>query len=325
MSHFIDIAAVEDNRMLVDSLWAWASDSRGIRLKAVTSTVEELLRARREPVDVVLLDAALRAEPDPAGNVRRLIDAGHRVLVIDGSAEPISAARALATGADGYLTRDHDLAALAETLHAIAADGRPRSPGATVAAEPDGHPLRPPLSERERAVLMAYASGRTLDSTARHLGISVETARTYLKRVKAKYQQAGLPAYTKVDLAERVRADWQEKPDHGKSLTWRRSQHDRELSPYGCRSVPDPVTVAAAEPSLARFAFRRRCQRAILRSALPLFFGGPAPNAMDVAQCEGCGQAMSPHSAFRAYGLSLRYFSCATPLMPGGRNEQGCR
>jgi hypothetical protein len=57
-------------------------------------------------------------------------------------------------------------------------------------------------------VLVAYASGRTLGSTARHLGISVETARTYLKRVKAKYQQAGYPAYTKLGLAERVRADW---------------------------------------------------------------------------------------------------------------------
>src|SRR5215470_16852916 len=168
MSHFIDIAAVEDNRLLVDSLYAWASESRDIRLQAVTSTVDELLRARRGPVDVVLLDAALRAEPDPAGNVRRLIDAGHRVLVIDGSAAPISAARALAT-----------------TLRAIAAGGRAWSPGTSVAAaEPGGHPLHPPLSAREHAVLMAYASGRTLDSTARHLGISVETAKTYLKRVK---------------------------------------------------------------------------------------------------------------------------------------------
>src|SRR5215469_7844182 len=187
MSHFIDIAAVEDNRMLVDSLWAWASDSRGIRLMAVTSTVEELLRARREPLDVVLLDAALRAEPDPAVNVRRLIDAGHRVLVIDGSSAATSAAAALANDADGYLTRDHDLAALATTLRAIAAGGRAWSLGPTAAAEPDGRPPRPPLSEREHAVLMAYASGQTLDSTARHLGISLETARTYLKRVKAKY------------------------------------------------------------------------------------------------------------------------------------------
>ena len=208
MSHFIDIAAVEDNRMLVDGLRAWARESRGVRLTAVTSTVGELLRAQHEPVDVVLLNAALRAEPDPARNVRRLISAGHRVLVIDGSAEPISPARAPATGADGYLTRDHDLAALARTLRAIAAGGNAWSPEAAVPAGPDVHPLRPPLSERERAVLMTYASGQTLGSTAKHLGISVETARTYLKRVKAKYQQAGLPTYTKVDLAERARVDW---------------------------------------------------------------------------------------------------------------------
>src|SRR5215831_7782331 len=101
MSHFIDIAAVEDNRMLVDSLRAWPSESRDIRLAAVTSAADELLRVRRAPVDFVLLNAALRAEPDPTRNVRRLIDAGHRVLVIDGPAEPISPAQALATGAGG--------------------------------------------------------------------------------------------------------------------------------------------------------------------------------------------------------------------------------
>ena len=137
MSHSIDIAAVEDNRMLVDSLRAWPSESRGIRLAAVASTADELLRVRREPVDVVLLNAALRAEPDPTRNVRRLIDAGHRVLVIDGPAEPISPARALATGAGGYLTRDHDLAALAGTLRAIAAGVRAWSVRPTVAAEPE--------------------------------------------------------------------------------------------------------------------------------------------------------------------------------------------
>jgi DNA-binding NarL/FixJ family response regulator len=207
MSPVIDIAAVEDNRMFVDSLRAWASASEGIRLMAVTTTVDELLRARCAPLDVVLLNAALRAEPDPGCNVRRLTRAGHRVLVIDGSSAATSAARALANGADGYLTRDHDLAALAATLRAIAAGGRAWSLGPTTGAAPDGGPLRPSLTEREHAVLMAYASGRTLGSTARHLGISMETARTYLKRVKAKYQQAGIPVYTKLDLAERVRAE----------------------------------------------------------------------------------------------------------------------
>jgi len=54
---------------------------------------------------------------------------------------------------------------------------------------------------------MAYVSGLTLDSVARSLGISTETARTYLKRVKAKYHQVGLPVYTKLDLAQQVRED----------------------------------------------------------------------------------------------------------------------
>jgi two-component system, NarL family, nitrate/nitrite response regulator NarL len=207
LSPVINVAAVEDNKILADSLRAWASGVPDIRLLAITPTVDDLLRAIREPLDVVLLDAVLRAEPDPAVNARRLLDAGHRVLVIDGSSELGSAARMLSAGVHGYLTRDHDLAALGETLRAIAFGGTAWSLGPTVAAEPNGQPARPPLSEREHAVLVAYASGRTLDSVARYLGISVETAKTYLKRIKAKYQVAGLPVHTKLDLAEQVRAD----------------------------------------------------------------------------------------------------------------------
>jgi two-component system nitrate/nitrite response regulator NarL len=207
----INVAVVEDNLIMVDSLRAWAAGFPDIQLLAVTPTVADLLRAPAngggERIDVVLLDAALRAEPDTAVNARKLITAGLRVLVIDGSPELGSVARTMDTGVQGYITRDHDLAALASTLRSIAAGGTAWSLGPTTAAEPDGHPERPVFSEREHEVLMAYASGRTLESTARYLGISVETAKTYLKRIKAKYQMAGLPVYTKLDLAEQVRAD----------------------------------------------------------------------------------------------------------------------
>jgi hypothetical protein len=53
----------------------------------------------------------------------------------------------------------------------------------------------------------AQANCEALGAVARHLGISPQTAKTYLKRIKAKYHQAGLPVYTKLDLAEHVRAD----------------------------------------------------------------------------------------------------------------------
>jgi DNA-binding NarL/FixJ family response regulator len=206
MNSDIRIAAIVDNQMLADGLRTWAGGFPDIRLMTVTSTVGRLLGNRQGPLDVVVLDAGLRAEPDPADNIRRLIGAGHRVLVIDGSSQLAFAAPALAAGAHGYLTRDHDLAALALTLRGIAAGGTAWSIGPTPAG-PQCRPQRPALSGQEHAVLMAYASGRTLGSIARQLGISLETARTYLKRVKAKYQQAGLPVYTKLDLAEQVRSD----------------------------------------------------------------------------------------------------------------------
>ena len=211
MSPVINVAVVEDNLIMVDSLRAWASGFSDIQLVAVAPTVDELLRSTgmeaADPIDVVLLGAALRAEPDPAINARRLLDAGYRVLLIDGSSELSAVARTRRTGVHGYITRDDDLAALASTLRSIAAEGAAWSRGPAAAAEVPGYPARPLFSEREHEVLMAYASGRTLAATARCLGISVETAKTYLKRVKAKYQMAGLPVYTKLDLAEQVRAD----------------------------------------------------------------------------------------------------------------------
>jgi two-component system nitrate/nitrite response regulator NarL len=71
----------------------------------------------------------------------------------------------------------------------------------------DTNQNRPTLSNQERAVLVAYASGMTLQCAARKLGIGVGTAKEYLDRVKLKYSTAGRPAYTKLELAERARED----------------------------------------------------------------------------------------------------------------------
>ena len=81
-----------------------------------SETGDGLLADPPGPLDVVVLDATLRAEPDPGANVRRLIGAGQRVLVIDASAGLTAEAAARAAGAHGYLTRDHGLAALAAAL-----------------------------------------------------------------------------------------------------------------------------------------------------------------------------------------------------------------
>jgi tetratricopeptide (TPR) repeat protein len=91
-------------------------------------------------------------------------------------------------------------AELGEAIHQVA-DSRPQRG----ARQPPGQSVR--LSAREHALLTAYVSGLTLEEAARQVGIRPTTAKTYLRRVKAKYQAAGNPAHTKVELARRV---WEE-------------------------------------------------------------------------------------------------------------------
>jgi two-component system nitrate/nitrite response regulator NarL len=213
MTRRIEVAAVEDNRLFADCLRAWANCATSIRLVAITPTVDQLMNLDIGRVDVILLSPTLRGEPEFEANVRKLISAGHRILVIDISPWPAMVAKAVSAGAHGYLTRDHDLADLAYTLRVIASGGTAwalcgaRRGDSGEPPTSSQAPALPALSEREHMVLMTYVSGVTLNSTARHLGISEETARTYLKRVKEKYERAGRPARTKLDLADRVRAD----------------------------------------------------------------------------------------------------------------------
>ena len=206
----IDIAVVEDHRMLADGLSSWAHGTGEIRVVATAASVGQFLDGSRVPAHVVLLDPTLRAEPDPVRNVRLLLEADHRVLVVDGSAVPSALIPVLAAGAHGYLTRDHGLEALAASVRAIASGGTSWAldPTANTAGRAVGvGPRRAPLSEQEYRVLMEYTSGMTLESAARHLGIRPATALTYLKRVKAKYRRAGIPVATKLELAGQVHRD----------------------------------------------------------------------------------------------------------------------
>jgi len=149
----------------------------------------------------------LRDGTDPADNVARLVEAGLQVLVISVWLNLPQVAATFAAGARGYLTKDHDLPELASAVRTVASGGTVYSPELALACLNDTRPQRPRLSTREREVLLAYASGMTLNAAARHVGVRPETAKTYLDRVKAKYQALGRPTYTKDQLAQRVRED----------------------------------------------------------------------------------------------------------------------
>jgi len=207
----ISVSVVDDDRMLLDGLEAWFGSVGDLSVRACVRTVDELLDTGIPPGDVVVLDLLLADRSDPVRNVGRLVEAGSRVLVVSVVPQAELGIDVVRAGASGYLTKDHDLGVLAEAIREVAAGNTAHSPELAFAWSRDTRPDRPQLSAQERAVLMAYASGMTLAAAARNVGVRPATAKKYLDRVKEKYSRAGRPAYTKLDLANRVREDGLER------------------------------------------------------------------------------------------------------------------
>lgn len=203
----IGVSVVDDDRMLLDGMAAWFSTAEEVELRARARTVDELLAAGRPPADVTVLDLLLADGSDPVRNVGRLVGTGSRVLVVSVVPHGERAIDVVRAGASGYLTKDHDLAVLTEAIRAAAGGQTVHSPELAFAWCRSERPDRPRLSDQERAILLAYASGLTLAAAARQVGIRPATAKGYLDRVKEKYARVGRPTYTKLDLAARVRED----------------------------------------------------------------------------------------------------------------------
>ena len=62
------------------------------------------------------------------------------------------------------------------------------------------------LTEREQRALVLYASGMTLDMVANRMGVTTNTVKYYLDRVRKKYLEAGISARTKVELNAAARS-----------------------------------------------------------------------------------------------------------------------
>ena len=65
----------------------------------------------------------------------------------------------------------------------------------------------PKLSAQERRVMALYGAGQPVKAVAFQLGISEETAKSYLKRIREKYRAAGFDVGTKVALRKRAILD----------------------------------------------------------------------------------------------------------------------
>ena len=204
----IRLAIVDDHRMLLGALTEWIRNAApDINLIAAVASWPELLTDAGFPVDVVLLDLDLKDNIPISLKISTLKTTGVKVVLMSTYSEPNVVREALAAGALGYLVKSEDAVMIVEAIRAAAVGESFISAEldlALNAAEIGGVPK---LSAQERRVMALYGGGEPVKAVAYQLGISEETAKSYLKRIREKYRVAGFDVGTKVALRKRAIED----------------------------------------------------------------------------------------------------------------------
>jgi DNA-binding NarL/FixJ family response regulator len=202
----ITVSIVDDDAGLRDSIPRFLRTARGVKfMSAYASAEEALVAVPKEKPDVVLMDINM-ASMDGIECTRRLKatspDTQILMLTIYEDTERIF--RALSAGASGYLLKRAAPAKLLEAIREVFAGGSPMSgpiarkvvqsfrQGPPAAKESDA------LSERERQVLECLAKGYAYKQISDELGVSMDTTRTYIRRIYEK-----LHVHTRTDAVVR--------------------------------------------------------------------------------------------------------------------------
>jgi DNA-binding NarL/FixJ family response regulator len=204
----IDIAAVDDHPIVLDSVAGWVAAQPGdIRVVATAATVGALLAGAGRRADVVLLDLELGDGSTAEDNVSAIRAAGPEVLVLSASDRPPAVRAAMRAGARGYALKSEHADQIRFAIREVAAGRDWISPGLAYIFVTDDAADSPTLSHQERRALQLYATGLPLKSVARKMAISEETVKQYLGRVRQKYALAGRAAPTKLELYHRAVED----------------------------------------------------------------------------------------------------------------------
>ncbi|MFC5501149.1 response regulator [Lysinimonas soli] len=204
----IRLALVDDHRMLLGALTEWIRNAADdISMVAAVTTWPELLTHPEFPVDVVLLDLDLKDNIPVALKISTLKTTGVKVVLMSTYSEPNVVREALASGALGYLVKSEDASMIVEAIRAAYKGESFVSAELDLALNAADIGGAPKLSAQERRVMALYGGGEPVKSVAYQLGISEETAKSYLKRIREKYRVAGIDVGTKVALRRRAIQD----------------------------------------------------------------------------------------------------------------------
>jgi two-component system uhpT operon response regulator UhpA len=206
----IRVAIVDDHRLVLDGIVAHLSNKRlGIEVVASEASWGDLLAHRAFPVDVVVLDLHLDDHIPISTKIRALTAAGSHTIVISRHADASTIYSAVQAGALAFVPKTETADELVAAIRSAAVGIQHKNEAllkAMAGTTPDD---LPGLGKREQRALVLYASGRTIKEVAAAMATTEETVKSYIKRARRKYRDAGTDLGTKIRLRDHgIRAGW---------------------------------------------------------------------------------------------------------------------
>jgi DNA-binding NarL/FixJ family response regulator len=190
----ISVSVVDDDAGLRDSIPEFLRSSRGFRCMGVYDSAEKALAGiPTERPDVVLMDINMPGV-DGIECTRRLKQVAPRthILMLTVYEDADRIFKALAAGASGYLLKRVAPPKLLEAIREVHAGGSPMSGSIARKVVQFFQQGAPPkqeseaLSAREKQVLECLAKGYAYKQIGDELGVSMDTTRTYIRRIYEK-------------------------------------------------------------------------------------------------------------------------------------------
>jgi DNA-binding NarL/FixJ family response regulator len=190
----INVSIVDDEKALRDSMATFINGSAGFRCLGTYGSAEAALKELPgDHADVVLMDINM---PGMSGIecVQRLkaLAPQMQIVMLTIYEDTDKIFQALAAGATGYLLKRLTPEQLLQAIRDVRAGGSPMSNSiarkvvASFQKNEAAGEKPPSLSPREATVLDCLAKGYTYKQIADQMGISIDTIRTYIRRVYEK-------------------------------------------------------------------------------------------------------------------------------------------
>jgi DNA-binding NarL/FixJ family response regulator len=190
----ISVSIVDDEKQLRDSIKKFVDGSPGFRCVSTYGGAEPALKGLpSDRPDVVLMDINLGLMSGIECVQRLKVEVPEMlILMLTVYEDTDKIFEALSAGATGYLLKRVSPAKLLQAIRDIHSGGSPMSSSIArkvVASFQKNAPAaakQTHLSPREETVLNCLAKGLTYKQIADQLGISIDTIRTYLRRIYEK-------------------------------------------------------------------------------------------------------------------------------------------